>query len=126
MKFFIIDDDAEVLSLLRHVLEGAGHSVAGATAAAEALPRIAELRPDCVVTDIMMPHMDGFELLRALRRLPGLAGMKIVVLSAKTYEFDRRRAKELGADGFIAKPFSRDMLLDAILDVVSNRVVVTY
>ena len=126
MKFFLVDDDAEVLLLLRRVLEGAGHEVETSTSSSDALQRIPEARPDCTITDIMMPQMDGFELTRELRRRPELAGMKIIVLSAKTYEFDRRRAKELGADGYIAKPFKRDTLLESILDVISSHVVVSY
>src|ERR1700694_655432 len=113
MKFFIVD-------------EGAGHRVETSTAASDALQRIPESVPDCTITDIMMPRMDGFELTRELRRRPELAGMKIIVLSAKTYEFDRRRAKELGADGYIAKPFKRDTLLEAIQEIISQHVTVTY
>src|ERR1700694_4119891 len=68
MKFFIVDDDAEVLALLRRVLEGAGHRVETSTSASDALQRIPESAPDCTITDIMMPRMDGFELTRELRR----------------------------------------------------------
>src|SRR5712675_2191230 len=102
MKFFVVDDDPDVLALLKRVLEGAGHEVEICASSIESLQRIPAARPDCAVIDIMMPAMDGFELTRELRRRPELAQMKIVVLSAKTYEFDRRRAKEMGADGFIA------------------------
>ena len=126
MRFFLVDDDAEVLALLERLLTRAGHEVQSTYSSSEALKRIPLERPDCVITDIMMPGMDGFELTRELRRRAELAQMKIIVLSAKTYEFDRRRAKELGADGFIAKPFQRDTLLSSILEIVSAAVVVTY
>ena len=126
MKFFLVDDDADILALLSRVLEGAGHAVETCSSSVEALKRIPSARPDCVVTDIMMPEMDGFELTRELRRRPELAEMKIIVLSAKTYEFDRRRAKQLGADGYLAKPFQRDTLLDSIMETVSSRVVIAF
>jgi CheY-like chemotaxis protein len=126
MKFFVVDDDTEVLSLLERVLEGAGHQVEICRSGTEALQRIPSSAPDCVITDIMMPGMDGFELTRELRARPELSEMKIIVLSAKTYEFDRRRAKELGADGYIAKPFQRDQLLPSIMEIVSSHVVVSY
>src|SRR6185436_5263028 len=77
-------------------------------------------------TDLMMPEMDGFELTRELRRRPELGDMKIIVLSAKTYDFDRRRAKELGADGYINKPFQRETLLGEIDAIVSSRLLVEY
>src|SRR5258706_9954294 len=115
MKFFLVDDDPDILAVLRKVLEGAGHSVETSASSLDAIKRIPAARPDCVVTDVMMPDMDGFELTRELRRRPELAEMKVIVLSAKTYEFDRRRAKEMGADGYIAKPFERDTLLPAIM-----------
>jgi CheY-like chemotaxis protein/phosphoribosyl 1,2-cyclic phosphodiesterase len=126
MKFFLVDDDPDVLALLARVLGGAGHSVETSASSIEALKRIPIERPECVITDIMMPEMDGFELTRELRRRIELADMKIIVLSAKTYEFDRRRARELGADGYIAKPFTQDTLLQSIEEVLSSRVVVTY
>jgi CheY-like chemotaxis protein/ribonuclease BN (tRNA processing enzyme) len=126
MKFFIVDDDRDTLALLKHLLEGAGHEVELCESGVEALKRIPEARPDCVVTDVMMPGMDGFELTRELRRRPELKQMKIVVLSAKTYDFDRRRAKELGADGYIMKPFQRDTLLQSIIEIVSDNVVIAY
>ena len=126
MKFFLVDDDPDVLALLARVLRAAGHSVETTASSVEALKRIPIERPECVITDIMMPEMDGFELTRELRRRIELAEMKIIVLSAKTYEFDRRRARELGADGYIPKPFTQDTLLRSIEEILSSRVVVTY
>ena len=126
MKFYIVDDDPDIVALLVKALEGAGHMVQQSTSSREALGRIPELRPDCVITDIMMPEMDGFELTRELRRRSELSAMKIIVLSMKSYDFDRRRAKQLGADGYIVKPINRDTLLQSIQDVLSEKVVVSY
>ncbi len=81
---------------------------------------IPEARPDCVITDLMMPVMDGFELTRQLRNRPELAAMKIVILSAKSYDFDRRRAKEMGADGYLTKPINRETFLKSINEMVSD------
>jgi phosphoribosyl 1,2-cyclic phosphodiesterase len=126
MRFYLVDDDPDILALVRVVLEQDGHSVESSGSGAQALKEIPVLRPDCVITDVMMPEMDGFELTRELRRRPDLAAMKIIVLSAKTYDFDRRRARELGADGFIAKPIRRSELLKLIGEIISSQVVVTY
>ncbi|HEY5898913.1 MAG TPA: response regulator [Burkholderiales bacterium] len=126
MKFYLVDDDPEVLALLGRVLEEAGHRVETSLSSTAALKQIPLSRPDCVITDIMMPEMDGFELTRELRRRPELAAMKIIVLSAKAYEFDRRRARELGADGYIAKPFQRESLTQSINAIVSSDVRVEY
>jgi CheY-like chemotaxis protein/phosphoribosyl 1,2-cyclic phosphodiesterase len=126
MNFYIVDDDPEVLTILTRLLEEAGHRVEAAPSALTALKQIPLSRPDCVITDLMMPEMDGFELIRKLRERHELADVKIVVLSAKGYDFDRRRAKQLGADGYLTKPIQRDTLLEAIAGIVSNQMLVTY
>jgi len=126
MKFFIVDDDQDTLALVSRLLTGAGHEVTVRASSANAILDITEARPDCVITDVMMPVMDGFELTRELRRNPELASMKILILSAKSYDFDRRRAKEMGADGYITKPINRETFLKSVNDVVSNRVVLQY
>ena len=126
VKFYLVDDDPEVLTLLARVLEDAGHRVQTSASSVAALKEIPASRPDCVITDIMMPVMDGFELTRELRRRPELSRLKVIVLSAKAYDFDRRRAKELGADGYLATPFQRETVLQAIHAVVSNDVLLQY
>ena len=126
MKFYLVDDDPDILALLRRVLEKAGHSVVTSGSSQQALKEIPGERPDCVITDLMMPVMDGFELCRELRRRPDLAEMKIVVLSAKSYDFDRRRARELGADGYIVKPINPDTMMASINEFVSNQMALTY
>jgi len=126
MKFFIVDDDPDTLALVSRLLTGAGHEVIVRASSAGAIRDIPEARPDCVITDLMMPGMDGFELTRELRAKPALAGLKIMILSAKSYDFDRRRAKEMGADGYITKPINRETFLQSVNDFVSSRVVVHY
>jgi len=118
MNFYVVDDDPEVLTLLTRMLEQAGHRVEASPSSRAALAQIPQSRPDCVITDIMMPDMDGFELTRRLRSRPELADMKIIVLSAKSYDFDRRRARELGADGYVTKPFKLSGLVAAVNTVL--------
>src|SRR5262249_44905812 len=120
------DDDPEVLVLLQRALEGAGHRVESSPSSIAALKQIPMSRPDCVITDLMMPEMDGFELTRELRRRPELGEMKIIVLSAKSYDFDRPRAREPGPAGYINKPFQRETLLADIDAIIANRVIVEY
>jgi phosphoribosyl 1,2-cyclic phosphodiesterase len=126
MKFFIVDDDPDTLALVSRLLTDAGHDVTVRASSSGALRDIPDARPDCVITDVMMPVMDGFELMRGLRAKPELAGMKIMILSAKSYDFDRRRAKEMGADGYITKPINRETFLASVNEIVSNKIVVDY
>ena len=126
MNFYVVDDDPDILMLLRALLEMGGHSVTASGSSLQALKEIPAARPDCVITDLMMPDMDGFELCRELRSRPDLASMKIIVLSAKSYDFDRRRAKELGADGYIVKPIQADSFARSVAEIVSDEVTLTY
>jgi phosphoribosyl 1,2-cyclic phosphodiesterase/CheY-like chemotaxis protein len=126
MKFLIVDDDPIILKLLRAVLEEGGHSVKSYDSSLLALREIPVDRPDVVISDVIMPEMDGFELCRAIRSRPELAAIKIIMCSSKSYDFDRRRAKELGADGYIVKPIQRDSLLRLIAEILSEKVTVSY
>ena len=126
MKFLIVDDDPIILQLIKAVLEESGHHVKCYDSSLQALREIPVERPECVITDIMMPEMDGFELCREIRRRPDLAAVKIIMCSSKSYDFDRRRAKELGANGYIVKPIQRDTLLGSINEILSEQVTVSY
>ncbi len=126
MKFFLVDDDPDILALLAKLLRDAGHLVETRRSSRAALAEIPGARPDCVITDLMMPEMDGFELTRELRRRPELADMKIIVVSMKSYDFDRRRARELGADGYITKPIQRETFLGTVAEILSEQIAVRY
>ena len=126
MKFVIVDDEAFMLELMRLVLVDAGHTVTAFDSSVRALHEIPAVRPDCVISDVMMPEMDGFELCRELRKRPDLASIKIIMCTAKSYDFDRRRARELGADGYIVKPIRRETMMQQIDEILSENVTVSY
>ena len=126
MKFLIVDDDPIVLKLMQAVLEEGGRSVKTYASSVQALREVPVDRPDCVISDVIMPEMDCFELCREIRSRPDLAAIKIIMCSSKSYDFDRRRAKELGADGYIVKPVQRESLLRLIAEILSEKVAVTY
>lgn len=126
MKFLIVDDDPIILQLIKAVLEEGGHSVKCCESSVQALRDIALDPPDCVISDVIMPEMDGFELCREIRSRPELAGVKIIMCSSKSYDFDRRRAKELGADGYIVKPLQRETLPGLIAEILSEKVTISY
>ena len=126
MKFVIVDDDVSTLDLMRLVLEAAGHEVKAFESSMHALREIPIERPDCVITDVIMPEMDGFELCRELRGRADLAEIKIVMCTSKAYDFDRRRAKELGADGYIVKPIKPETLMRQVTEIMSEGLTVNY
>ncbi len=126
LSFVVVEDDVTTASVVRKILEAAGHKVEVVLDSTAALETVLKVRPDVVITDIMMPGMDGLEVCRRLRSLPELKDIKIVVLSAKGYEADRAQAMAMGADGMINKPFDARTLESTIRDMISDAVAVRY
>jgi len=121
MRFFIVDDSRIALSLVREPLQELGHEVDTETDSTKALERIRWANPDCIILDIMMPGIDGLALCKQIRDDPELRKSRIIMLSAKAYEHDRKRAMELGAAGFINKLTDKENLLDRILEIAESR-----
>lgn len=125
-EFFIVDDDPMVINLFRRYLEAAGHGVQSTTHSAGAVAEILSAKPSCVLLDIMMPEVDGLELLKRLRAEPTLKQTKFVVVSAKSYEFDRKRALEFGADGYIIKPVQAENFVAQLERIIRDQVRLTF
>jgi phosphoribosyl 1,2-cyclic phosphodiesterase len=106
LTVYIVDDSRTQADITRALLEKAGHEAIISTASQEALARVPAAKPDCVVFDLMMPGLDGYELCRRLRAMPELAGTRLVVVSSKAYPFERKRAFEMGADAYFVKPLA--------------------
>lgn len=122
LHFFVVDDDKTICALVEKLLEARGHKVTATTDSTTALEQIERLMPDCVIGDLMMPKVDGYELLRRVKAEPKLAGVRFVVLSAKAYPFDQHRAFDFGADGFIGKPINPETFYDRLERVMSDHV----
>ena len=108
MRGYIIDDDPIILRLLSHLVTEAGHVVTATELSEGALDEVLATRPDFVLVDIMMPGLDGLGFCRQMREHADLAATKVIVVSAKSYDFDRRQAASVGADGYITKPLGAD------------------
>lgn len=106
MRILHIDDDALLRKIVASRLARAGHEVFGAEHGQDGIARFPELRPDLVLTDIDMPHMDGYETAAALRRLH-YAG-PLIALSGRTGAADIARALQAGCDDCMAKPLLDD------------------
>ena len=126
LSFVVVEDDGATATVVRKILENAGHKVEVVLDPTAALEIVLKVKPDVVITDIMMPGMDGLEVCRRLRSVPELKHVKIVVLSAKGYEADRAQAMAMGADGMINKPFDAKSLVSTILEMISDAIAVRY
>lgn len=111
----VVDDEQRIVNFVRMNLELEGCRVIAASNGREALERVRDNLPDILLLDIMMPGMDGFEVLRRLRQF---STVPVIVLTAKDQEDDRIQGLELGADDYIGKPFSHRELLSRIRAVL--------
>ena len=106
LKIFIVDDDETVIRLMTLLLERSGHTVESRLAGVSALPWIYKMKPDIVVSDMMMAEMDGLELASIITRETKLKNTKIILCSGRDEKMWQDKAKEAGAVGYIAKPFN--------------------
>ena len=110
-KILIVDDEDDILHFLELVLREKGYEVATASGGHEALTKAQVDRPDLVLLDIMMPQMDGWEVLKLLRVDDSTAPIPVAMLSARTEAKDRVQGLQEGAIDYICKPFSLQDLL---------------
>jgi phosphate regulon transcriptional regulator PhoB len=114
----IVEDEPDIRNLIVHHLTRDGFRCRTAGSGAEALARVRSSAPDLVVLDLMLPEMTGLEVCRRLRADPTTAGVPIIMLTAKTDEVDRIVGLEMGADDYVAKPFSPKELVARVRAVL--------
>jgi PAS domain S-box-containing protein len=120
-RVLVVEDSPVQAELLRGDLATAGYDVDVASDGQEALHRVAEQRPDVIVSDVMMPEMDGYELCRQLKAHRELAAIPMILLTGLGDPIDIVRGLECGADNFITKPYERDQLLHRLDTVLRSR-----
>ena len=114
-KIAVIEDDPGIRTVIRLALKGAGlGTVCEAGRGDDGLELVLRERPSLVLLDLMLPGKDGLDVCREIRRTPSVATTPIVMLTAKSTEEDVVRGLELGADDYITKPFSRQVLIARI------------
>ena len=119
VRVLVIDDEPDVLLLCRVNLRHDGHEVLEAPDGATGLALAAQEPPDVVVLDLMMPSIDGYGVLAALRGSASTEGVPVLILSAKAQLDERRRALESGGDAFLAKPFAPQELDELIRELAT-------
>jgi len=114
----IVEDEAALVELLRYNFEKEGFRVSVATDGEAALVAVAEARPDLVILDWMLPHVSGLEVCRQVRRKADTRDLPVILLTARGEESDRIRGLEVGADDYVAKPFSPSELIARVRAVL--------
>lgn len=115
----IADDEANISLAIQFLMKRAGYDVRVAEDGEEALEAVRRSPPDLIVLDVMMPKRDGYEVCQSIRSDPELAGVKIVMVSAKGGPIEVEKGKALGADEYLVKPFSTQELADRVADLLS-------
>lgn len=116
----VVDDEPDVLLLCRVNLEFEGYRVIEATDGEDALERVAEEAPDVIVLDVMLPKLDGWQVLETLKADPGTRDVPVVMLTAKVQDQDQLRGWSAGAAEYVTKPFSPLSLSRIVQDVLAT------
>ena len=119
-RLLVVEDNAELLMLMRQLLKSSYH-VYAAKNGREALDIIHQKELDLIISDVMMPEMDGYALTKAVKGDPNYSHLPIILLTAKTQEEDEQEALRLGADEYLTKPFRLKDLKLRIDNIIENR-----
>ncbi|OGB25940.1 MAG: two-component system response regulator [Burkholderiales bacterium RIFCSPLOWO2_02_FULL_57_36] len=113
-RILITEDEPNIVESLTFILNRAGYDVSSVADGEAAMHRLRSNPPDIMVLDVMLPKLNGFEVLKLVKSDPLLKSMPVVILTAKGQTHDRQLAEEIGADAFVTKPFSNRDLIDQI------------
>jgi DNA-binding response OmpR family regulator len=105
IRILIAEDDPNIANLLLISLTGRGYDIYSAKDGQEALERLSEVKPNVLITDVMMPRMNGFQLVNAVRDRYDVPTPKIIILTSRSADEDVQRGLNVGADMYIPKPF---------------------
>ena len=110
----VVDDNPDIITIVKTILEGKGYSVLSASSGQELLNLLIDKKPDLIILDIMMPEMDGLEVLGRLKGITETASIPVILLTAKVQYEDVLGGYKLGADYYITKPFTSTQLVNGI------------
>lgn len=126
MKALIVDDDLVVAEVAKGLLTAAEFDVQIAEPSGDVLEQVRKSQADVVLLDIMMPGVDGLEVCRQITTHEDLLNIKVVIVSGKAYDFDKRQAKQAGADGYITKPLKAETFAEEIKSITESCMTLTY
>lgn len=110
----VVDDNPDIITIVKTILEGKGYQVLSASSGQELLNLLTDQKPDLIILDIMMPEMDGLEVLGRLKAVTDTDSIPVILLTAKVQYEDVLGGYKLGADYYITKPFTSTQLVNGI------------
>ena len=120
-RVLLAEDEPNIVESLRFLLGRAGFDVDVCNSGRAALEAALDTPPDVLILDVMLPEMDGFEILSNLRKDPRTKALRVLMLTAKGQREDRERAIAVGADQFMSKPFGNSELVEAVQALAASR-----
>jgi putative two-component system response regulator len=120
-NILVVEDDSLLLEVICSILEAEGFQIQPAKNGKQALEIFVKSKPDLIISDIMMPEMDGYELLKSIRDLPNGVTVPFLFLTARTERADISRARSLGVDDYLFKPFDAGELINAVRSRLDRR-----
>jgi DNA-binding response OmpR family regulator len=117
-RLLIVDDEADIREVVREYAELSGYEIDEADDGVKAVEMVSQKQYDCIILDVMMPQLDGFS---ACRRIKEIQDVPIIILSARTEEYDKLFGFELGVDDYVVKPFSPKELMARVKVVLDRR-----
>jgi two-component system phosphate regulon response regulator PhoB len=111
----IVEDEPKNMTLTRDMLKISGYETIEAVDGRQGVEKAKSAKPNLILMDIMMPKMDGYAACREIKADPATKNIPVIMLTAVGYDLNKKLAKQMGAEGYVTKPFSRQQLVDAII-----------
>jgi twitching motility two-component system response regulator PilH len=113
----VVEDTPSEMELMTLYLRESGYKVITATNGKEALEKVSQEKPDVVITDVVMPDMNGFELCRSLKKNPDTKNVPVIACTSKNQELDRLWGMKQGVDIYLTKPYTKEEIIRAVKSV---------
>ena len=120
-KILLIEDSKVLGSALKEALELKGHEIAWVTDGREGFPAVKKNMPDLILLDLMLPHVSGYEICKAIKKDNGTWRIPVVIMSTLTKPEQKERAMEAGADHFVDKPYNLQQTMAEILKYIPKK-----
>lgn len=122
-KVLLVEDDSDIQKLVRISLKFRGvQEVVVAEDGERCLSVVGDVKPDVILLDVMLPKIDGYEVCRQLKSNPATQGIPVIFLSARTLSFEVKKGMQLGARGYLPKPFNPMTLYDEISQLLGQSI----
>ena len=119
-RILVVEDTEDNRQIIRDLLSSVGYELIEASDGAEGVAMAQSQRPDLILMDIQLPQMDGYEATRRIRAIPDLARVPIIAVTSYALSGDEAKTREVGCDGYVAKPFSPRQLLAKIREFLPD------